>query len=153
MLPEHQPPPRERRASSVGSDENISGAKIAPLDSPVKRNTPHADSHGVIGDDEVIESTHIMPFPEHHYPPPPEHAGHPHKQKQKHPEQQGSGTIVNMGGIHHQRHHLAVEHGKEKMMHQQQMQEQGQQGQKMKGKKGMEGMKGEGMKGEGMKNM
>jgi len=44
-------------------DANISGAKIAPLDSFVKANTPH-DSHSSMGDVENVSKTRIEPLAE-----------------------------------------------------------------------------------------
>ena len=43
--------------------ESVSAVKIPPLDSPQKSHQPHADSHGVVGEDYVLQSTHIDPFP------------------------------------------------------------------------------------------
>lgn len=64
-----------------GNDENISGTKIAPLDSPTKKHVPHADSQGVIGEDYVLGSSHIEPFSHTEHPDHPQHQ-ESHKSRQ-----------------------------------------------------------------------
>ncbi|KAF2748492.1 hypothetical protein M011DRAFT_476497 [Sporormia fimetaria CBS 119925] len=48
---------------SSEQDQNVllSGAKIEPLKSPVKRHQPH-DDHGDIGEERDIEETHLEPL-------------------------------------------------------------------------------------------
>ncbi|KAK8198754.1 hypothetical protein M8818_006621 [Zalaria obscura] len=49
-----------------GSDEKISGAKIEPLDSETKYNTPHDQgSRGVVGTDRTIDQARIDPVGGH----------------------------------------------------------------------------------------
>ncbi|KAJ9634925.1 hypothetical protein H2199_008789 [Coniosporium tulheliwenetii] len=51
------------RRGSVGSDEDISGTKIAPLDSEIKRGVPKDTSeHGVAGYNEDIDLARIAPL-------------------------------------------------------------------------------------------
>ena len=51
-----------RPSNTPGYDEEeLSSTKIAPLDSPEKIRTEH--THGVIGDDYILESTHLDPLP------------------------------------------------------------------------------------------
>ncbi|KAF8540410.1 hypothetical protein BDD12DRAFT_28093 [Trichophaea hybrida] len=49
--------------NSPGYDEeDICSTKIAPLDSPGKNHVGHEHTHGVIGEDYIIQSSHIDPF-------------------------------------------------------------------------------------------
>jgi len=49
--------------SSPGYDEeDLSSTKIAPLDSPGKNHVGHEHTHGVIGEDYILQSSHIEPF-------------------------------------------------------------------------------------------
>jgi hypothetical protein len=50
-------------SSSPGYDEeDLSSTKIAPLDSPGKNHVGHEHTHGVIGEDYILQSSHIEPF-------------------------------------------------------------------------------------------
>ncbi|KAF8253198.1 hypothetical protein K440DRAFT_627461 [Wilcoxina mikolae CBS 423.85] len=49
--------------NSPGYDEeDLSSTKIAPLDSPSKTHVGHEHTHGVIGEDYILQSSHIDPF-------------------------------------------------------------------------------------------
>jgi len=44
-------------------DEYLSSSKVPPLESPTKTHVKHSDSQGVVGTDDVIESSRVSPFP------------------------------------------------------------------------------------------
>jgi len=72
-----------------GTDESISATKIQPLDSPEKRHTAHAKSdQGVVGTDQVIDSSHLEPF---------NTEGHQPHAPQKEMKERGQGGM-DMGG-------------------------------------------------------
>ncbi|KAF3923392.1 hypothetical protein ABW21_db0205626 [Orbilia brochopaga] len=45
-----------------GNDEMISGTKIEPLASPTKRHMPTEHVGGVVGDDDIVDSSRIGPM-------------------------------------------------------------------------------------------
>ena len=54
---------KDSNSNSPGYDEEeLVSTKIPPLDSPSKSHVGHEHTHGVIGEDYILQSSHIDPF-------------------------------------------------------------------------------------------